>query len=150
MRRNRRGEPIGRESSVYLYGASRPEVCRKVDPVGVSSALVRDQASTSPDCWPEPRNAVPPKRAKSGRILRAQQKTRSSNSALVPMVCEVCRSQPAEAVVVEFIFACDRCAEKIRAATGDQRASTVNRSSRLGTETKPSIPRLRRPESEQS
>jgi len=27
----------------------------------------------------------------------------------------VCRSQPVEAVVVEFIFACDRCAEKIRA-----------------------------------
>src|SRR5215469_22752 len=62
MRRNRRGEPIGRESSVYLYGASRREVCRKVDPVGVSSALVRDQASTPPDCWPEPRNEVPPKR----------------------------------------------------------------------------------------
>src|SRR6266576_710485 len=34
MRHNRRGEPIGRESGVYLYGASRPEVCRKVDPVG--------------------------------------------------------------------------------------------------------------------
>jgi hypothetical protein len=35
------------------------------------------------------------------------------------MVCEVCCSQPAEAVVVEFIFACERCAERIRAATGD-------------------------------
>jgi hypothetical protein len=46
-----------------------------------------------------------------------------SNSALVPKVCEVCRSQPAEVLVVEFIFACDRCAEKIRAATGDQRAT---------------------------
>src|SRR6266478_7499193 len=46
MRHNRRGEPIGRESGVYLYGASRPEVCRKVDPVGVTSAALRDQAST--------------------------------------------------------------------------------------------------------
>src|SRR6266568_9453256 len=52
-------------------------------------------------------------------MLRAQHKSRTSDSALVPMVCEVCRSQPVEAVVVEFIFACDRCAEKIRAATGD-------------------------------
>src|SRR6266403_5387455 len=76
-------------------------------------------------------------------MLRAQHKLRTSDSALVPMVCEVCRSQPAEAVVVEFIFACDRCAEKIRAATGDQRANIGNRFSRLGTETKPSIPRLR-------
>jgi hypothetical protein len=75
-------------------------------------------------------------------MLPAQHKSRSSNSALVPKVCEVCRSQPAEAVVVEFIFACDRCAGRIRAATGDQRASTANRSSSLGTETKPSIPRL--------
>ena len=83
-------------------------------------------------------------------MLRAQHKSRTSNSPLVPMVCEVCRSQPVEAVVVEFIFACDRCAEKIRAATGDQRANTGSRFSRLGTETKPSIPRLRRPESEQS
>ena len=83
-------------------------------------------------------------------MLRAQHKSRTSNSALVPMVCEVCRSHPVEAVVVEFIFACDRCAEKIRAATGDQRANTGSRFSRLGTETKPSIPRLRRPESEQS
>jgi hypothetical protein len=83
-------------------------------------------------------------------MFRARHESRSSNSALVPMVCEVCRSQTAEAVVVEFIFACERCAEKIRVATGDQRASTGNRSSRLGTETKPSIPRLRRPESEQS
>src|SRR5215470_11885170 len=46
MRHNRRGEPVGRESGVYLYGASRPEVCRKIDPVGVTSAAVRDQAST--------------------------------------------------------------------------------------------------------
>ena len=81
-------------------------------------------------------------------MLRAQHKSRTSNSALVSMVCEVCGSQPVEAVVVEFIFACDRCAEKIRAATGDQRAHTGNRFSRLGT--KPSISRLRRPESEQS
>src|SRR5215469_8323971 len=105
MRRNRRGEPIGRESSVYLYGASRREVCRNVDPVGISSAPVSDQVSTHLDCWPEP--------------------------TLVPKVCDVCRSQPAEAVVVEFIFACDRCAEKIRAAT---------RSSRLGTETNRRFP----------
>lgn len=83
-------------------------------------------------------------------MLRAQHKSRSSHSALVPTVCEVCRSQPAEVVVVEFIFACDRCAEKIRAATGDQRANTGNPFSPLRTETKPSIPRLRRPESEQS
>ena len=68
-------------------------------------------------------------------MLRAQQRSRSSNSTLVPMVCEVCRSKPAEAVVVEFIFACDRCAERIRTATWDQRASTGNRSSRLGTKT---------------
>ena len=47
-------------------------------------------------------------------MLRAQHKSRTSNSAPVPMVCEVCR-RPVEAVVVEFIFACDRCAEKIRA-----------------------------------
>src|SRR5215472_2199364 len=62
MRRNRRREPIDRESSVYLYGASRREVCRKVDPVGVPSALVRDQVSTPLACWPEPRNAVATKR----------------------------------------------------------------------------------------
>ena len=55
-------------------------------------------------------------------MLRAQHKSRSSNSALVPTVCEVCRSQAAEVVVVEFIFACDRCAEKIGSATGGQRA----------------------------
>src|ERR1700732_4512757 len=61
MRHNRRGEPIGRESGVYLCGASRPEVCRKVDPVGVTSAPVRDQASTPLDFLPEPRNAVPTK-----------------------------------------------------------------------------------------
>jgi hypothetical protein len=60
-------------------------------------------------------------------MLRAQHKSRTSDSVLVPMVCEVCRSQPVEAVVVEFIFACDRCAEKIRAATGDQRANTGSR-----------------------
>ncbi len=83
-------------------------------------------------------------------MLRAQHKSRTSNSALVSTVCEVCRSQPAEVVVVEFIFACDRCAEKIRSATGDQRANTGNRFSRLGTETKPSSRRSRRPESEQS
>ena len=83
-------------------------------------------------------------------MLRAQHKSRPSNSALVPMVCEVCRSHPAEAVVVEFIFACDRCAEKIRAATGDQRANTGHRCSRLRIETKPSICPARRPESEQS
>lgn len=71
-------------------------------------------------------------------MLRAQHKSRSSNSALVATVCEVCRSQPAEIVVVEFIFACDRCAKKIGAATGDQRANTGNRFSPLGTETKPS------------
>jgi hypothetical protein len=35
-------------------------------------------------------------------MLRAQRKSRTSNSAPVPMVCEVCRSQPVEAVVVEF------------------------------------------------
>jgi hypothetical protein len=165
MRHNRRGEPIGRESGVYLYAASGPEVCRKVDPVGVTSAAVRDQASTPLDCWPEPRNAVPHKtilflmrpnglgrhlidvrkatRRTKRRMLRAQHKSRSS-------LCEVCRSQPAEVVVVEFIFACDRCAEKIRAATGDQRANTGNPFSPVRTETKPSIPRLRRPESEQS
>jgi len=73
-------------------------------------------------------------------MLRAQHKSGLSNSALVPTVCEVCRTQPAEAVVVDFIFACDRCAKKIRAATGDQRANTGNRFSPLGTETKPSIP----------
>src|ERR1700730_48076 len=61
MRHNRRDEPIGRESGVYWYGASRPEVCRKVDPVGVTSAPVRDQASTPLDFLPEPRNAVPTK-----------------------------------------------------------------------------------------
>ena len=83
-------------------------------------------------------------------MLRAQHKSRTSNLAPVAMLCEVCRSQPVEAVVVEFIFACDGCAEKIRVATGDQRANTGNRVSRLGTETKPSISRLRRPESEQS
>ena len=57
-------------------------------------------------------------------MLRAQHKSRSLNSALLPTVCEVCRRQPAEVVVVEFIFACDRCAGKIRAAVGDQRANT--------------------------
>ena len=41
-------KPIGRESGVYLYGASRPEVCRKVDPVDVTPQPVRDQASTAP------------------------------------------------------------------------------------------------------
>ena len=83
-------------------------------------------------------------------MLRAPHKSRSLNSALVPMVCEVCRSQPVEAVVVEFIFACPRCAERIRAATGDLRANTGNRFSRLRTQTKPSMPRLWRPESKQS
>jgi hypothetical protein len=83
-------------------------------------------------------------------MLRAQHKSRTSNLAPVAMLCEVCRSQLVEAVVVEFIFACDRCAEKIRAATGNQSAHTGNRFSRLRTETKPSIPRLWRPESEQS
>jgi hypothetical protein len=72
-------------------------------------------------------------------MLRAQHKSRSSNSALVPTVCEVCRSQPAEAIVVEFIFACHRCAERIRAVTGYQPADTGNRFCRLGTETKLSI-----------
>ena len=61
MRRNRRRKPIGRESSVFLYGASRREVCRKVDPVGVSSAPVRDQVCHSPRLLAEPRNAVPTK-----------------------------------------------------------------------------------------
>jgi hypothetical protein len=126
MRHNRRGEPIGRESGVYLYGASRREVYRKVGPVGVTSAAVRNQASTPLDLWPEPRNAVP------ARL--------TSNSALVPKVCEVCGSQPAEVVVVESIFACDRCAERIRAATGDQGANTGNRVPRFETESKPSIP----------
>ena len=73
-------------------------------------------------------------------MLRAQHKSGTSNSAPVSKVCEVCRSQPAEVVVVEFIFACDRCAEKIRAATGDQDANTRKRVPRLETETKPSIP----------
>ena len=73
-------------------------------------------------------------------MLRVQHKSRSLNSALVPTVCEVCRSQPAEVVVVEFIFACDRCAEKIRAAPGEQRANAGNPFSSPGTETKPSIP----------
>ena len=35
-------------------------------------------------------------------MLRAQHKSRTSNSALVPMMCEVCRSHPVEAVVVEL------------------------------------------------
>jgi hypothetical protein len=83
-------------------------------------------------------------------MLRAQHKSRRCNSALAPMVCEVCRRQPVKAVVVEFIFACDQCAERIRAATGDQRANAENRFCRVGAETKPLIPRLRRPESEES
>ena len=60
-------------------------------------------------------------------MLRAQHKSRSSNSAPVPMVCEVCRRKPVEAVVVEFIFACDRCAEKIRPqpAISERTAETV-------------------------
>jgi ribosomal protein L37AE/L43A len=73
-------------------------------------------------------------------MLRAQHKSRSSNSAPAPMVCEVCRRKPVEAVVVEFIFACDRCAEKIRAATGDQRPNIGSPFSPLGTDTEPSIP----------
>jgi hypothetical protein len=73
-------------------------------------------------------------------MLRAQHKSGSSNSALVPRVCEVCGTQPAEVVVVEFIFACDRCAERIRAATGGQGTNTRNRVPRLDAETKPSIP----------
>jgi hypothetical protein len=35
-------------------------------------------------------------------MLRAQRKSRTSNSASVPILCEECRSQPVEAVVVEF------------------------------------------------
>ena len=44
-----------------LHGTSRPQVCRKVDPVGVTSAPVRDQASTTFEFLPEPKNAVPTK-----------------------------------------------------------------------------------------
>jgi hypothetical protein len=123
MRYNRRGEPIGRESGVYLYGASRPEVCRKVDPVGVTSASVRDQASTPFDCLPEPRNAVSRKtilllmRSGSAQIENVEFRSRSDGVRGVS-------SHAVEAVVVEFIFTCDRCAEKIRGATGDQRATT--------------------------
>jgi hypothetical protein len=43
---NRRREPIGRESSVYLYGASRREVRRKVDPVGYHLRLFVIRFST--------------------------------------------------------------------------------------------------------
>ena len=159
MRHNRRGEPIGRESGVYLYGGSRPEVCRQVDLVPVTSAAVRDQASTPIDLGQD--LGIPSHKAilflmrpsglgrhlidvlkatrrTSRRMLRAQHKSRSSTSALVPTVCEVCRSQPAEVVVVEFIFACDRCAEKIRAAVGDRRTNTRDCFSPLETETKPS------------
>ena len=68
-------------------------------------------------------------------MLPAQHKSRTSNSALVPMVCEVCRSHLVEAVVVEFIFTCDRCAEKIRAATGGQRVNTAFFSSRNRNQT---------------
>jgi hypothetical protein len=73
-------------------------------------------------------------------MLRAQHKSRTSNPTPIPKVCEVCGTQPAEVVVVEFIFACDRCAERIRAATGGQDANTRNRVPRLDAETKPSIP----------
>jgi hypothetical protein len=73
-------------------------------------------------------------------MLRAQHKSRTSNPAPIPKVCEVCRSQPAEVAVVEFIFACDRCAERLRVATGNQGANAGNRVPRLETETKPSIP----------
>src|SRR6516165_8487807 len=101
MRHNRRGEPIGRESGDYLYGASRREVRRKVDPVGVTSAPPRDWASTpstvdqnlgmlSPQNYfvfdatersrPSSDRRVASYAAKSGRMLRAQHKSRSSNS----------------------------------------------------------------------
>ena len=73
-------------------------------------------------------------------MLRAQHKSRTSNSAPIPQMCEVSRTQPAKVVVVEFIFACDRCAKKIRAAAGDQGANTGNRVPSLEGETKPSIP----------
>src|SRR5947208_9897507 len=79
MRHNRRGEPIGRESGVYLYGASRPEVCRKVGPVGVTSAAVRNQASTPLDLWPEPRNASP----QDYFVLDATERSRPSSDRRV-------------------------------------------------------------------
>src|SRR6266568_9437942 len=78
MRHNRRGEPIGRESGVYLYGASRPEVCRKVAPVGVTSAPVRDQ-STFFDFWPEPRKASP----QNYFLLDATERSRPSSDRRV-------------------------------------------------------------------
>jgi len=34
-----------------------------------------------------------------------------------PVLCEVCRKQPAATIVVDFIFACDECAAKIETAT---------------------------------
>src|SRR5882757_3759842 len=79
MRHNRRGEPIGRESGVYLYGASRPEVCRKVDPVGVTSAAVRDRlplpSSFGPNLGtPSPQNDF---------VLDATERTRPSSDRRV-------------------------------------------------------------------
>ena len=42
--------------------------------------------------------------------------SRVLNAWLIPSVCEVCRKRPVATKVVEFIFACKTCAEKIKTA----------------------------------
>jgi hypothetical protein len=40
-------------------------------------------------------------------------KSRRVNAVSIPLACEVCREEPVTTLVADFIFACDRCAERI-------------------------------------
>ena len=46
----------------------------------------------------------------------ARRKSGTSNFPLIPVLCEVCRNRPVVKIVVDFMFACERCAKKIETA----------------------------------
>ncbi len=43
-------------------------------------------------------------------------KSRGVDTASIPVVCEVWRERPVTRLVVNFIFACDRCVKRISTA----------------------------------
>ena len=43
----------------------------------------------------------------------ARHKSRRVNAVSIPLACGVCREEPVTTLVADFIFACDRCAERI-------------------------------------
>jgi ribosomal protein L37AE/L43A len=64
-------------------------------------------------------------RSKELKMALARHKSRRVNAVSIPLACEVCREEPVTTLVADFIFACDRCAERIATALWHGRQKRV-------------------------